>query len=135
MQSIVNDSAVEQNFVSLADQTSSGDFSFHDAIDEFGTISGTVTFTQHPFNAGDAFPPNVTFTMKGRVMALFTTWERVSQGGVGGRTDFWYAGASAEQSTIINEGGTVAGAGGGATQFVLNTPTAAPGDTHRQWRH
>ncbi len=121
---IVNDSGVEQNFVCLADETSSGAFGFHDINDEPDTITGPVTFTQHPFNAGDALPPRVTFTMGRSGEGTFHNLGASVTGGVGGRTDFWYAAANAERSTIINDGGTAPGAGGGATQFVLNTPTA-----------
>jgi len=122
---VVNDSGVEQNFVSLANETSSGAFSFDDINNEPGTITGPIIFTQHPFNAGDALPPRVTFTMGRAGSGTFHNLGASVTGGVGGRTDFWYAGATAEQSTIINDGGTAPGAGGGATQFVLNTPTAA----------
>ena len=117
---IENNTSTEQNFIALANESSSGSFGFNDAA-----ITGSVTFTQHPFNAGDAAPPTVGFVMADAGAATFYNLGANVTGGVGGRTDFFFAGASAKQSTIINEGGTAPGAGGGATQFVLNTPTAA----------
>jgi autotransporter-associated beta strand protein len=125
---LVNSSGVEQNFVCLADESSSGSFGFSASGNDSGTITGPVTFTQHPFNAGDAAPPTVGFVAAQRMAtagaATFHNLGASVGGGVGGRTDFFYAGASADRSTIINEGGTALGAAGGATQFVLNTPTA-----------
>lgn len=116
---IINNSGAVQNFVALADESSSGSFSFNDAM-----ITGPVTFTQHPFNAGDGFTPSVVFLMSDAGVATFHNLGASASGGVGGRTDFWYTASSAEQSTIVNDGGTAPGAGGGATQFALGAPTA-----------
>ncbi len=85
---------------------------------------GPVTFTQQASNVAEGVAPQVLFTMAKAGGATFHNLGASVSGGLGGRTDFWYAGASAEQSTIINDGGAAPGAGGGATQFVLNTPSA-----------
>jgi hypothetical protein len=120
LDALVNNSDVEQNFIALADETSSGSFGLEDEA----AITGPVTFTQHPFNAGDAAPPAAFFVMSDAGAATFHNLGASVTGGVGGRTDFFYTASSAEQSTIINEGGIAPGAGGGATQFVLGAPTA-----------
>jgi autotransporter-associated beta strand protein len=118
---LVNNSGVEQNFISLADESSSGSFYFETEA----AITGPVNFTQHPFNAGDAIPPSAAFFMSDSGVGTFHNLGASVTGGVGGRTDFFYTASSAEQSTIVNEGGTAPGAGGGATAFVLGAPTAA----------
>jgi autotransporter-associated beta strand protein len=121
---LANNSGVEQNFVSLADETSSGSFTFTQSGNDEATIIGPVTFTQQPFNAGVAFPPSVVFQMAGAGDATFHNLGASISGGIGGRTDFLYAGATADQSTIINEGATVAGASGAASAFLIDNPTA-----------
>ncbi len=118
---VANNSIVEQNFVSAADANGSGSF----VLDDGGIMGpGPVTFTQQASNVAEGVAPQVLFTMAKAGGATFHNLGASVSGGLGGRTDFWYAGASAEQSTIINDGGTAPGAGGGATQFVLNTPSA-----------
>jgi autotransporter-associated beta strand protein len=121
---ISNLSGELQNFVALVDDTGAGSFTLNQGLDKV-TITGPVMFTQHAGPAGTGYYGSATFIMAGAGDGTFHDLGANMAGGLGGRTDFWYAGASAEQSTIINEGGTVAGAGGGATQFVLKTPTAA----------
>jgi len=122
--SLLNDSGVEQNFIAATNASNYGSFTFVDGSLLEETITGPVTFTEQPRNSGSGFPGSVTFNMTRAGDATFHNLGANVAGGMGGRTDFWYAGASAEECTIINEGGTVADARGAATQFILNTPTA-----------
>jgi autotransporter-associated beta strand protein len=128
---IRNDSGVEQNFVCLTNGSSSSFLEFYNRYSAFpGTITGPVTFTQYPVNSGDAYPPDVWFYIKaGAGDATFHNLGASVAAGAGGRTDFVYSWVgpgkvSAEQCTIINDGGTAPGAGGGATQFILASPSA-----------
>ena len=123
---IRNDSGVEQNFVCLTNGSSSASIEFDNHQGFFpGTITGPVTFTQYPVNSGNAFPPSVSFINKGGAGdATFHNLGATAAGGAGGRTDFTYSKAIAEQCTIINDGGTAPGAGGGATEFRLESPSA-----------
>ncbi len=118
---VVNNSGLEQNFVSIADENGSGGFN----VDDGGiTGAGPVTFTQQARNVEDGLRPYVLFTMAKAGAATFHNLGASVSGGAGGRTDFWYDASSAQQSTIINDGGTAPGAEGGATFFGLQTPTA-----------
>jgi autotransporter-associated beta strand protein len=117
---VINNSSVEQNFVAAADESGSGYFEF----EQDATITGPVAFTEQARNTGDGLTPAVLFATGKAGTATFHNLGASVGGGVGGRTDFWYAASSAQQSTIINEGGTAPGAGGAATFFGLQTPTA-----------
>ena len=79
LDALVDKSGVEQNFVALADESSSGGFSFNDAM-----ITGPVTFVEHPFDAGEGFTPSVVFLMSDAGVATFHNFGASASGGVGG---------------------------------------------------
>ncbi|MGH8093101.1 MAG: autotransporter-associated beta strand repeat-containing protein [Chthoniobacterales bacterium] len=119
---IENDSSVEQNFVAATDDSNSGGFSFNQEVDNV-TITGPVTFTQQAQNTATGNAGFVNFFFAGAGDATFHDLGASVAGGFGGRTDFYYTGASAENCAIINDGGTAAGAIGGGTSFSQQKPS------------
>jgi autotransporter-associated beta strand protein len=122
--SVVNPSTVEQNFIAAADGSEAGSFTFVAVSNGTETIIGPVTFTQQARNADTGNAGYVDFIMTGAGDATFHDLGASVAGGIGGRTDFFYTGASAEDCTIINDGATTTGAVGGGTSFSQAKPSA-----------
>jgi autotransporter-associated beta strand protein len=126
LDSVVNNSGVEQNFVAESNADDSGSFLLQTDSGAEATISGPVTFTQKARNRDDTGYPGlvqIIFTDAGD--AIFHNLGASVAGGIGGWTNFFDARTSAQNCTIINEGATAAGALGGSTQFAVDSPTAA----------
>jgi hypothetical protein len=116
-QEVINNSAVEQNFV----VESNGEFSFT------GDITGPVTFTTEPSNSAEDFGGGLQLSTLDAGTATIHNLAGTVAGATGGVTLFFYFFTSAADSTIINDGATVAGATGGTCRFSTGAPTAGNG--------
>ena len=117
--SLENDSPVEQNFVAAAAGSDTVGFTCFQP-----TISGPIKFTLQATDVPPDYPPAVTFEIAGAGDATLHNLGASVPGGVGGQTNFFYLGTSAEEATVINDGAIVAGAAGGVTLFSFNKPSA-----------
>jgi autotransporter-associated beta strand protein len=112
---IDNKSGILQNFILPAPVNQFGDGAIVDFFD--GTAGDLVSFTCQPNPVTTGRSTAVSFGRSGCGSATFHNLGATTPGGFSGVTEFAGVGASADQATIINEGGTVSGAPGGQTIF------------------
>jgi autotransporter-associated beta strand protein len=112
---IVNDSAVNQTLVALADPSGVSGTIVFDSSSTSGTMMTIITEGNSVANLGNG--GLVIFNSSSTAAAnTFFNLGATVDGGFGGRIIF-NTGARAADSTITNDGGTVAGANGGFTSF------------------
>jgi len=121
--SLVNNSGVEQNFVTNPDEGDrAGILVFSDSSI---AMTGPITFTQQASHTRTGSSGSLQFNSAASAgnATIHNVGASVA-GAVGGEVLFDVAATSAANSTIINDGATAPGATGGVCKFFLETPTA-----------